>query len=84
MRFGVFKFKKISVFKIFPVSICFGLSAFLANQSLSQNSMGTYQCIKGFSTPLIIIFVILFTEKEYSIRILLSVVSINDNFLLIT
>jgi solute carrier family 35 protein E3 len=75
--FRKIKNKKWSLLKhLLPTSICYCVSIIFANYSLKLNTIGTYQGLKSFATPLIIIMSMMRNQKDYSIRILLSVLTI--------
>ena len=59
-QFNLFKVVKIPLRKMIPMSISFCCFVVLTNFSLELNSVGTYQCIKGLTTPCVLLISMLF------------------------
>ena len=73
--FGLFSFKKVPVVKMLPMALSFCCFVLLTNYSLQYNSIGTYQCFKALTTPIIVVIDTLIYKKVYSTKVKLSVVN---------
>ena len=78
-RFGVFKIKKVPIMKMLPMSASFCGFVVLTNYSLQYNSVGTYQCLKALTTPIVVVISMYLYNQSYSTRVKLSVVDIQSN-----
>ena len=74
-RCGVFKIKKVPIVKMLPMSVSFCGFVVLTNYSLQYNSVGTYQCLKALTTPIVVVISMYLYNQTYSTRVKLSVVS---------
>ena len=74
-RCGVFKIKKVPIIKMLPMSFSFCGFVVLTNYSLQYNSVGTYQCLKALTTPIVVIISMYLYNQSYSTKVKLSVVS---------
>ncbi len=75
-RGGMFKHVEIPVVKMLPMAVTFCGFVVLTNISLQFNTVGTYQCIKTMTLPIVMIISTLFYKQSYSIRVKLSIVSL--------
>ena len=73
-QLGVFKIKKVAILKMLPMSISFCGFVVLTNYSLEYNSIGTYQCLKALTTPIVVFISIYYNKQKYSLKIKLTVV----------
>ena len=73
-RFGVFKIKKVPIMKMLPVSASFCGFVVLTNYSLQYNSVGTYQCLKALTTPIVVVISMYLYNATYSFKVKLTVV----------
>jgi solute carrier family 35 protein E3 len=73
-QLGIYKFVRVPIMKMLPMSMSFCGFVVLANYSLEFNSIGTYQCLKALTTPTVMIISIIFYNHSYSLRVKLSVV----------
>ena len=69
---GIFKLKKIDIFRIVPLALCFCGFVIFPNLSLKVNTVGTYQIIKCLSDPLTVLVQSLFFGVHYSNKIKIS------------
>ena len=53
--FGLFEFKRLSILKVFPLSLCFCGFVVLTNLSLVYNTVGFYQLAKMATTPVLVV-----------------------------
>jgi solute carrier family 35, member E3 len=51
MQAKLFSFVRLPIFRMIPVSICFGGFIAFSNLSLQYNTVGTYQLVKLQVTP---------------------------------
>ena len=73
----VFSPKRLIIKKIIPLSASFCGFVVFTNLSLQYNSVGTYQLAKSMTTPVILLIQAVFYNKSTSLRIKLTVVSVN-------
>lgn len=69
---GIFKLKKIDIFRIVPLALCFCGFVIFPNLSLKVNTVGTYQIIKCLSDPLTVLVQSVFFGVHYSNKIKIS------------
>ena len=74
LQFGVFKVKKVPIIKMIPMSASFCGFVVLTSLSLQYNSIGTYQCLKALTTPIILYVSIYVYKQHYSNQVKLTVV----------
>jgi solute carrier family 35 protein E3 len=74
-RCGLFKIKKVPIIKMLPMSVSFCGFVVLTNYSLQYNSVGTYQCLKALTTPIVVVISMFLYNHTYSTKVKLSVVS---------
>ena len=74
-RCGVFKIKKVPIIKMLPMAASFCGFVVLTNYSLQYNSVGTYQCLKALTTPIVVVISMYLYNHTYSTKVKLSVVS---------
>lgn len=74
-RLNIFKVKRIEALKMIPMALCFSIGLVFSNYSLKYNSIGTYQCLKSISTPIILIFSTCFYNRVYSFQIKMACVT---------
>ena len=72
--FGLFTFKRVPIIKMIPMSFSYCGFVLLTNYSLQYNSIGTYQCFKALTTPIIVVIDTLIYKKVYSNKVKISVV----------
>ncbi len=72
---GVFKIKKVPIIKMLPMAASFCGFVVLTNYSLQYNSVGTYQCLKALTTPIVVVISMYLYNHTYSTKVKLSVVS---------
>jgi solute carrier family 35 protein E3 len=72
---GLFKIKKVPIIKMLPMSVSFCGFVVLTNYSLQYNSVGTYQCLKALTTPIVVVISMFLYNHTYSTKVKLSVVS---------
>jgi solute carrier family 35 protein E3 len=75
-RFGVFKIKKVPIVKMLPMAASFCGFVVLTNYSLQYNTVGTYQCLKALTTPIVVVISIYLYNQKYSTKVKLTVVPI--------
>lgn len=75
-QFNLFKVVKIPLRKMIPMSISFCCFVVLTNFSLELNSVGTYQCIKGLTTPCVLLISMLFYKQKYSTKVKLTILPV--------
>ena len=68
--------KRVSLHKMLPMSFTFCGFVVLTNVSLQLNSIGTYQCLKALTTPGVMAISYYYFKTTYSLRIILTVVSV--------
>lgn len=73
-RCGVFKIKQVPILEMLPMSVSFCGFVVLANYSLQYNSVGTYQCLKALTTPIVVLISMYVYKQAYSTRVKFSVV----------
>ena len=74
-RCGLFKIKKVPIIKMLPMAASFCGFVVLTNYSLQYNSVGTYQCLKALTTPIVVVISMYLYNHTYSTKVKLSVVS---------
>jgi len=72
---GVFKPKRLAVYKVAPLSASFCGFVVFTNLSLQFNAVGTYQLSKAMTTPVILFIQTVFYGNRSSVAIHLTVVS---------
>jgi solute carrier family 35 protein E3 len=75
-QFNLFKMVKIPLKKMIPMSVSFCCFVVLTNFSLEFNSVGTYQCIKGLTTPGVLLISMIFYKQKYSTKVKLTVLPV--------
>lgn len=73
---GIFQPKSLPVLKMLPLSLTFCGFVVFTNLSLQNNTVGTYQLAKSMTTPCIIAIQTFFYAREFSIKVKLTLVSI--------
>ena len=73
-KIGIFKIKQVPFFKLFSITILFGILVYLTNHSLQYNSVGNYQCLKSLNTFIIVVISITIHDQKYSTYLIVSVV----------
>lgn len=74
-KLGIFRIKKVPIIKMLPMSVSFCGFVVLTNFSLQYNSIGTYQCLKALTTPIVVLISIYYNNVRYSMKVKLTVVS---------
>eukprot|EP00055_Hartaetosiga_balthica_P012255 m.58868 g.58868 ORF g.58868 m.58868 type:complete len:319 (-) comp7885_c1_seq1:686-1642(-) len=69
---GIFETRRLSLWKILPLSLSFCGFVVLTNLSLAHNTVGFYQLAKVMTTPTIVFIQTLFYKMSFSKTILLS------------
>jgi len=72
VRAKVVNYVHLPLFRMIPVSICFGGFIAFSNLSLQYNTVGTYQLIKLQVTPVVMLISWLFFKAHYPLPIVLS------------
>ena len=75
---GVFTVKRVPIVKMLPMAISFCGFVVLTNYSLQFNTIGTYQCFKVMTTPIVLFITMYFYNQPCSLKVRLSVVNINN------
>ncbi len=73
-KLGIFRIKKVPIIKMLPMSVSFCGFVVLTNFSLQYNSIGTYQCLKALTTPIVVLISIYYNNVRYSMKVKLTVV----------
>jgi solute carrier family 35 protein E3 len=73
-RFRLFKLTDLPILKTIPISFTFCGFVALTNVSLQYNTIGTYQCLKSLTIPLVMIFSCIAYRQRYSRLTILSTV----------
>ncbi|EAN85729.1 hypothetical protein C3747_211g65 [Trypanosoma cruzi] len=73
---GMFKFKRLSLMKVMPLSVSFCGFVVLTNMSLMYNSVGFYQLMKVLTTPLLVLMETVIYDKKFSKKIKVSLLLI--------
>lgn len=73
---GIFRIKKVPILKMLPMSVSFCGFVVLTNFSLQYNSIGTYQCLKALTTPIVVLISIYYNNVRYSLKVKLTVLPI--------
>ena len=71
----IFSPKRLSIWKILPLSASFCGFVVFTNLSLQSNTVGTYQLAKAMTTPVILLIQAVVYSKHSSLKIKLTVVS---------
>lgn len=75
-KLGIFRIKKVPIIKMLPMSVSFCGFVVLTNFSLQYNSIGTYQCLKALTTPIVVLISIYYNNVTYSLKVKLTVLPI--------
>ena len=75
-QMNVFEPKSLPIQKMIPLALTFCGFVVFTNLSLETNTVGTYQLIKTMTTPCIMFIQTQFYEKEFSMPVKLTVVSV--------
>lgn len=75
-KLGIFRVKKVPIIKMLPMSVSFCGFVVLTNFSLQYNSIGTYQCLKALTTPIVVLISIYYNNVTYSLKVKLTVLPI--------
>lgn len=75
-KLGIFQIKRVSIIKMLPMSVSFCGFVVLTNFSLQYNSIGTYQCLKALTTPIVVLISIYYNKVRYSLKVKLTVLPI--------
>ena len=81
---GDFKFKKLLIRKVIPLSASFCASIALNNLSIQYNSVGFYQTMKISSMPMVCVMEYFWLGSRFSTRIKFSLVVVIAGILLCT
>lgn len=79
-RMGVFCPKSLPTTKVLLLALSFCGFVVFTNLSLQNNTIGTYQLAKVMTTPVIILIQTLWYGKTFSLRIKLTLVSVQSRF----
>lgn len=74
-QFNLFQPKRLPVSSMLPLAFTFCGFVVFTNLSLETNTVGTYQLIKTMTTPCIMAIQTYFYQKNFSLRVKLTVVS---------
>jgi solute carrier family 35 protein E3 len=75
LQLDIFKFKRLPVIKMIPLSLTYCGFVIFTNLSLQHNTVGTYQVIKVLTAPCIMIISYVFYQKKYPIKVQLALAS---------
>jgi solute carrier family 35 protein E3 len=78
---NVFKVKCVPLKEMIPLAFAFCGFVVFTNLSLQNNTVGTYQVAKVMTTPCIIVIQIFFYDKEFPLRVKLTLVSVLGNLI---
>ncbi len=82
LQFDIFKFKRLPIVKMIPLSLTYCGFVVFTNLSLQYNTVGTYQVIKVLTAPCVMIISYFFYHKKYSMKVQLTLVSFVWNMFL--
>jgi solute carrier family 35 protein E3 len=74
-RSQVFQHVEIPIGKMLPMAVTFCGFVVLTNISLQYNAIGTYQCLKTLTIPVVMGISFLYYKQSYSSRVQLSIVT---------
>jgi hypothetical protein len=74
LQFDIFRFKRLPVIKMIPLSLTYCGFVVFTNLSLQYNTVGTYQVIKVLTAPCVMIISYVFYKKKYPIKVQLTLV----------
>jgi solute carrier family 35 protein E3 len=75
LQFDIFRFKRLPIAKMIPLSITYCGFVVFTNLSLQYNTVGTYQVIKVLTAPCVMVISYIFYQKKYSFKVQLTLVS---------
>ena len=75
LQFDIFRFKRLPIVKMIPLSMTYCGFLVFTNLSLQDNTVGTYQVIKVLTAPCVMVISYIFYQKKYSLKVQLTLVS---------
>ena len=75
LQFDIFRFKRLPIVKMIPLSMTYCGFVVFTNLSLQYNTVGTYQVIKVLTAPCVMVISYIFYQKKYSLKVQLTLVS---------
>ena len=75
LQFDIFRFKRLPIVKMIPLSMTYCGFVVFTNLSLQYNTVGTYQVIKVLTAPCVMVLSYIFYQKKYSFKVQLTLVS---------
>jgi solute carrier family 35 protein E3 len=79
-RFKVYEHVQIPIGKMLPMAVTFCGFVVLTNISLQFNAIGTYQCLKTLTIPVVMGITMFFYKQSYSLRVKVSTVNSRYHF----
>jgi solute carrier family 35 protein E3 len=74
-RFQVYQHVEIPIVKMLPMAVTFCGFVVLTNISLQFNAIGTYQCLKTLTIPVVMLITWFYYKQTYSLKVKVSTVS---------